>query len=136
MKVPFLNANKRQQHTLTFTEDQRIVVDTMPIEKGYMVSEDTYEAWHLVSQLLLPKKGSDHLYQLISERDAVPLNPFGITGLEKLTDAKPIAREEFYRSLKEMEKDNKKNKLASALTFAILSMVAFFGIVVVVMLMK
>lgn len=135
---PFQKA-KREQLNLIFCEDRKIDEAPLPIEKGYMMDEKTSEAWHLCHNLLLPYQGTRRLVALISERDAVPLSPFG--GLskeerERLSSVNQIAREELHRTLQQLDNDQKQNKIASAIKFTVLIVAVLFALVVTVSLFQ
>ncbi len=128
--------HKREQLALILCEDRKIDEALLPVEKAYMVDNDASEAYYLIHKLLLPFEGYDRLVALISERDSVPLAPF--TGLlsdterKTLADPRPIAKEELYRALGQIEHDERKNMIASAIKFAILIIAILFALVVVI----
>jgi hypothetical protein len=131
---PFQKA-KREQLNLIFCEDRKIDEAPLPIEKGYMMDEKTSEAWHLCHALLLPYQGTRRLVSLISERDAVPLSPFGGLSEEerlRFSDADKIAKEELYRTLQQLDKDQKTHQIASAIKFTVLIVAVLFALVVLV----
>lgn len=128
--------HRREQLALIFCEDRKIDEAPLPVEKAYMVDDEANEAYHLIHKLLLPFQGYDRLVALISERDAVPLAPFD--GLlsdperKKLANPKPIAKEELYKALGQIERDERKNMIASAVRFSILVVAVMFALVVLI----
>ena len=104
------------------------------------MDEKTMEAWHLFHKFLLPFQGAaGRLVALISERDAVPLSPFGGLSQEecmKLSNPNPIAREEFHRTLMKLDKDQKQHMIASAIKFTILVVAVMFALVTMVTLFQ
>jgi hypothetical protein len=135
---PFQKA-KREQLCLIVCEDRKIDEAPLPIEKGYMVDDKTSEAWHLCHALLLPYQGTRRLVSLISERDAVPLSPFGGLSEEerqRFSNVNQIAREELYRTLQQLDEDQKKNKIASAIKFTVLIVAVMFALVTLVSLVQ
>jgi len=135
---PFQKA-KREQLNLIFCEDRKIDEAPLPIEKGYMVDDKTTEAWHLCHSFLLPYQGTRRLVSLISERDAVPLSPFGglsKEGRERFSNVNQIAREELHRTLQQLDKDQKQHMVASAIKFTVLIVAVLFALVVLVSLFQ
>lgn len=129
---------RRHQRYFMLCEDLVVEKVSLPIETGYGVDEESSQAWHLIHNLLLPMKGEKYLYQVVSERNAVPLSPFdgNTEAINKLTEITPIAREEFYKQLSDLEKQGKKNLLASAIRFAILCISVLFALVVLMTMLQ
>jgi len=128
--------HRREQLALILCEDRKIDEAPLPVEKAYMVDDDASEAYHLIHKLLLPYQGCNRLVALISERDAVPLAPFsGLLSDEerkKLSNPTPIAKEEFFKALGEIEHEERKNMIASAIRFCILVVAVLFALVILI----
>ena len=132
MKFPW-QKNNRQQNLLVLTEDQRIAVERLPVEKGCVVGHDTQEAWVLSFDSLAPKRGTDITYLVVGERETAPICLNG-NGKEKQKSTTKLveaiaaeSREEAHFNLKKKEK---KDKAADILQILILG----FALVTVVVI--
>jgi hypothetical protein len=79
----FLPQNKRKQDCLLFTEDNRVLEVAPEALRGCVAEHKTQEAWELYPDYRIPKKGTNRLFQLISERDIAPLALNGSGGGKK-----------------------------------------------------
>jgi hypothetical protein len=120
---------KRKQNCLLLTEDGRVLNITLPVVKGYIVSEKTGEAWELFPDSHIPEKSTSRLFQVITERDCAPLSLDG----HKQGDNKrqkegmtKIAQENASAARANIWKKSVKNKFAEAL----LLIAIIFGIVI------
>jgi hypothetical protein len=65
---------KRKQDCLLFTEDNRVIEITPEALRGCVAEHKTQEAWELYPDYRIPKRGTNRLFQLVSERDIAPLS--------------------------------------------------------------
>jgi len=121
---------KRVQSCLILTEDGRIVTSQLKVEKGYIVDHKTMEGWGLFPDSCVLKKGTNELYQLMCERDAVPI-PLNGEGSRKLTEdiINKIAEENCDQELAQIVKKSIRNRLLDTLRTVIL----IFAVLIVVM---
>jgi len=107
---------------LVLTEDQRVVMARLPVEKGCVRDDKTQEAWVLWHESLVRRENSNESYLVVSERDVAPLclngNSSASKDITKLVNA--IAAESRERAHFNLEKQNRKDKLAEILQVLIL----------------
>jgi len=130
----FWKGPKRKQPCLIFTEDRHIVEEEIPVETGFLPNVDTRESWFQIQKLLLPYKDPTDLRLMLSERDAVPLDPMGFMSEEDvkaLTDTGPIALEALKGEVQKSLGKDYKNSIASGIRFAITLIAICFGIMII-----
>jgi hypothetical protein len=141
----------KQQPVYILTDDRMIERNALPLEKGYMETRGTREAWYQIPRWFVRltncRDGSeareDRYIQLLSERNAIPI-PLGLTfGVDReadvkaLTDLKPIAREKYREEKQVIEENASRNKwLMNGLTIASLGVVSFILIMAVIFLFQ
>jgi hypothetical protein len=124
---------KDTQDTWVLGQNMNIDVCGIPLDKGFMESANTYEAWYLVPRWFVCVENDirgrelkeDQYIQILSERNCIPL-PLGLifgvdkrADVEALTDIKPIAREKFREEKNLAEQSANKNKfLMNAMVIA------------------
>lgn len=116
---------KRKQPVLALCDGMEVDDTPIPIEKGYMESNNTYEAWYIIRRWLVementfngkPIQYNRPLVQIIDERNCIPLPLGAIFGVESekevksLTDIKPIAREKYKEEKNFVEQSINRNK--------------------------
>lgn len=107
---------KRQQRCLVITEDRRLIDEYPRVDKGYMVSEPTLEAWFTVPEWLVYMKDEDNFVQILLERNCIPVPLgyiFGVNTKEQianLTDLERISGEKFDETELEASAAANKNK--------------------------
>jgi hypothetical protein len=127
-----LGGNKRQQLNLIFTEDGRIVKESLPVVKGYVASHKTREAWGLHSDGMVHERGTGKVYQVVCERAVAPINIRGGGGLCHLGQSiNEIAEENADEALAQVQKKSFRNKMADTLRMVVL----IFAIAVVVIVL-
>ena len=57
---------------LILTEDRRIVLDRLPVEKACVVDHETQEAWVQWQDSMVRKRGTSEGYLVVNERDIAP----------------------------------------------------------------
>lgn len=118
-----IGKSKRKQRCLVLTEDRRIVEESLPVIKGYVVSEKTLEAWGLYPDACISERGTNNLFQVITERDCAPmsLNGYG-QGLSKRlkNTITKIAQENASAARAKIQKKSYKNKQAETLQILVL----------------
>lgn len=123
---------KRKQNCLLLTEDGRILHISLPVVKGYVVEHKTAEAWGLYPDSRIPEKGTNHLYQILTERDAAPMSLNGqkqdYSKRLKETISK-IAQENASAARAAIQKKSLKNKTAETLQL----LAIIFGITICVL---
>jgi hypothetical protein len=118
-------SNIRKQLTLTLCDGMDVDDTPIPVDKGYMESNNTYEAWFIIRRWLIemqnnfdgrPIDCNRPLLQLIDERNAIPI-PLGLifsvdspNDIRALTDIKPIAREKYKEEKSFVEQSMNRNK--------------------------
>lgn len=128
-----LGGKKRQQNLLILTEDGRIVLESVPVIKGYAANHKTHEAWGLHSDGMVPERGTSKIVQVVCERAVAPIaiRGQGKNGLCKLGQTvSAIAEESADEALAQVHKKSFRNKLADTLRLVVL----IFAITVVVVL--
>ena len=128
-----IGTSKRKQRCLVLTEDGRIVEESLPVIKGYVVSEKTAEAWGLYPDACIPERGTNNLVQVITERDCAPMSLNGHAhGLSKRlkTTISKIAQENASAARAKIQKKSYKNKQAETLQI----LVIILGITVSILL--
>lgn len=125
MNWKFWEKPARKQAILALCDGMDIDDTPIPIEKGYMESNNTYEAWFIIRRWLVemqntfdgrPIYQNRPLVQLIDERNAIPL-PLGLIfgvdspkDVKALTDIKPIAKEKYKEEKTVVEQSINRNK--------------------------
>lgn len=69
-----IGSKKRNQNCLLLTEDGRILDIKLSVVKRYVVEHKTAEAWGLFPDACIPERGTNRLFQVITERDCAPLS--------------------------------------------------------------
>lgn len=136
----FLPQRKRKQDCLLFTEDNRVVDISPEALRGCVADHKTQEAWELYPDCRIPKRGTNRLFQVISERDIAPLSLNGDGGGKKGEKrkkrtcsqiAQDSASEARTNPTKQSDRDNKAAGIAQLLavllgfTFCIMALVGF-----------
>lgn len=123
---------KRMQRNLLLTEDSRILDVSMPVVKGYVVSDGTAEAWGLFPDSRIPERGTDHLYQVITERDAAPMSLNGGDNSKRLKETlSQVAQERASQARADVQKDSAKSKLTGTLQLLLIILSITVGVVVI-----
>jgi hypothetical protein len=65
---------KRKQDCVLLTEDGRILELSLSVDRGYMADHKTEEAWELFPDCCIPKRGTNRLSLVITERDMAPMS--------------------------------------------------------------
>jgi hypothetical protein len=128
-----IGKSKRKQRCLVLTEDSRIVEESLPVIKGYVVSEKTAEAWGLFPDACIPERDTSNLYQVVTERDCAPmsLNGHGHTLTKRLKSTiSKIAQENASAARAKIQKKSAKNKQAETLQI----LVIIFGITIAIVI--
>jgi hypothetical protein len=126
-----LGGKKRQQSCLILTEDDRVVLEPLPVIKGYAVNHKTHEAWGLHSDGMVPERGTGKIVLVVSERAVAPvaIRGQGKNGLCKLGQSvSAIASESADEALAQVHKKSFRNKLADTLRLVVI----IFAVTVVV----
>lgn len=130
---------KRKQDCLLLTEDGRILEISPPAIKGCVVEHKTSEAWGLYPDSRIPKRGTNRLFQVLTERDAAPMSLDGNQQKysQRLKEAiSQIAQENASAARADLQKKSQKNKTAETLHMLLLilgitvGVVAIFGLFV------
>ena len=118
----FKFGKKRKQNCIILTEDGRIIEDTLPVVKGYVVDRKTQEAWTLFPGSLIPERGTGRVDLLVCERDAAPINVNGDNPHKLTTETiSAIASENADEALAQIHSKSLKNKLAGAIHIAVIA---------------
>ena len=125
---------RRKQRCLILTEDSRIVEESLPVIKGYVVSAKTQEAWELFPDSRIPERGTNHLFQVITERDCAPMSLDG----QKQDNSKrlketmsKIAQESASAARANIQKKALKNKFAETLQVLMIIFAVIIGVLVI-----
>jgi hypothetical protein len=128
-----LLGKKRKQSCLLLTEDGRILDIKLPVVKGYVVEHKTAEAWGLFPDSRIPERGTNRLFQVITERDCAPMSLNGQKSdkgnMRMKKDMSQIAQENAQAARAAIQKKSAKNKIAETLQL----LAIIFGIVVCVL---
>lgn len=118
---PFNNKPKRIQKTVIETEDGRLVIAELAVEKGYMVDHKTHEAWGLYPESLIPRVGTKDMYVFLDERDAAPLVFDGksISKKSLKTLLSGIAQESRKQTQYEVQEKQSRDRISKALSLTI-----------------
>jgi hypothetical protein len=122
---------KRKQDCLLLTEDGRILDISLPVVKGYVVSEKTGEAWGLFPDSCIPIKGTKNSVLVISERDCAPmsLNGDGQGNSKRMKEnMSKIAQENASAARAAIQKKTYKHKFME--TLQLVALIFAVGIVV------
>jgi hypothetical protein len=110
---------KRKQECLLLTEDGRILDISLSVVKGYVVEHKTSEAWGLFPDSRIPERDTNHLYQVITERDCAPMSLNGHKAQDyskRMKDTiSKIAQENASAARANIQKKSVKNKMAETL---------------------
>jgi len=122
---PFAKA-KRRQGVLIFTEDSRIVEDTFPVNRGYVVDAKEREAYFIDAEALIKAQTGKVSILPVSERSAVPLY-LGVGNVKwgqrvKVLNLhlKTIAQENLEKALAALPDKASKDKIADTVRLVIL----------------
>lgn len=129
-----IGKSKRKQNLLVLTEDGRIVEESLPVLKGYVVSEKTVEAWELDPSSCIPERGTNNLYQVVTERDWAPMSLDGHgQNLKKRQKniLSQIAQENASAARDKIQKKSYRNKQAEALQLLVIVLGITVAIVVI-----
>jgi len=118
---PF-SLKRRLQQCLVLTEDDRIVESALSVEKGYMVDHNTSEAWTLHPGSMVRKRGADKSFALVDERDAASISLNGLGPNKKALNEtiNIIAKEARKEAQYKIQRNQAKDKLASAFKFVLI----------------
>jgi hypothetical protein len=125
---------KRKQNCLLLTEDSRILDIKLSVVKAYVVEHKTAEAWVLYPDSRIPERGTNHLFQVITERDAAPmsLNGQGKENSKRLKDTiSKIAQENASAARANIQKKSQKNKYAETLQLLMIIFAITVGVLVI-----
>ncbi len=128
---------KRTQAVLMFCADRTFDCIALPANKGFILDLKERLGFHMVQKLLLPAENTQRMIMPLSERDAFPLDPFGLLKAEEekeLRNVNALALETLYKTVHRASIDQARDKLASAILWAVIAsilMVAMFAIMVV-----
>jgi septum formation inhibitor MinC len=119
-----LNKTKRKQSCLLLTEDGRILEIAPTVVRGYVAEHKTQEAWELYPDERIPKRGTNRLFQLITERDMAPLSLDGTSNKQSEKRAKKtlsqIAQESAAAARANLQKQSLKSKQAETIQLLII----------------
>jgi ABC-type uncharacterized transport system fused permease/ATPase subunit len=138
MKFPW-QKKQRKQNVLIATEDQRLVEDYLPVEKGFFWDEERKEAWGLFLDELIRKRGENQLFAVISERDAAPIPLFNSSSnnRKKIKDiASDIADNACDAELYKLIEKANINKIAQGIKFVFISLGITISLVVMYALLS
>ena len=115
------NKPKRIQRAVIETEDGRLVIAELAVEKGYMVDHKTHEAWGLYPESLIPRAGTKDAYVFLDERDAAPIVFDGTTISRKSLKGllSGIAQESRKQTQYEVQEKQGRDKIAKALSLTV-----------------
>lgn len=122
----------RRQDNLLLTEDSRILKVSMPVVKGYVVEHKTVEAWGLFPDSRIPERGTDHLYQVITERDAAPMSLNGGDNSKRLkATITQIAQENASQARADVQRESARSKLTGTLQLLLIILGITVAVVVI-----
>ena len=122
-----------------FTEDSRVLEIRPAGMRGYVVDHKTQEAWGLHPDLRITKKGTNRLFQIITERDTAPVSLNGKgdkKGDKKRAHAtiSQIALESAAEARTNLPKETVQNKNAETIQLLAIILGVTVGILVLVAL--
>ena len=124
---------------LIATEDQRLVEDFLPVEKGFFWDEERKEAWGLFLDELIRKRGENQLFAFISERDAAPIPLFNTVSnnRKKIKDiASDIADNACDAELYKLIEKANINKIAQGIKFVFITLSITVSLVLIYALLS
>ena len=112
---------KRVQKAVIETEDGRLVITELAVEKGYMVDHKTHEAWGLYPESLIPRAGTKDTFVFLDERDAAPIVFDGTTISRKSLKGllSGIAQESRKQTQYEVQEKQNRDRIAKALSLTV-----------------
>jgi hypothetical protein len=119
---------------LMVSETGVISLETLPVDVGYVWSEEHKAAWAVIQKLKMPMQGLDELVLPITERSYLPLDPMNRLSKEekdKIEPLKNIARAK-HAEVKSRITDENKKSLSQRLYTTVLSL--SFVIVAIVLI--
>jgi hypothetical protein len=131
-----LNRNKRKQDCLLLTEDGRVLEIAPAVVRGYVHERKTQEAWELYPDLRIPKRETNRLFQVITERDMAPLSLDGTNDKKHAKRAQKglseIAQESVAEARANLQKNSLKSKSAETIQLLALILGVTVGILALV----
>ena len=129
-----LLSKKRKQDCLLLTEDGRILDISLRVVKGYVVEHKTAEAWELFPDSRIPEKGTNRLFQVITERDLAPMSLNGNkqdNTKRKKDMLTKIAQESASAARAALQKKSAKSKLAETVQLLAIIFGVTIGVLVI-----
>ena len=123
---------KRKQDCLLLTEDGRILEISLPVVRGYVAEQKTQEAWGLYPDYRIPKRGTNRLAQVITERDMAPMSLNGDKHQAKRAkvELSKIAQESASEARANVQKKSLKSKTAETLQLLLIILAVTVGVLV------
>jgi len=115
------------------TSDNRIKYLSLNVKDAVIEDEESYRAWHLLPELMIPDHVHGGMAFLLSERSAIPFHPFHTLETyreQQLNDIKAIAAEARKGVKEAARNDLRRQRIATMVT----TMGYLFGILVVIAL--
>lgn len=139
-KIPLINIfwpeePESYQTVLLIKEDTSLDFERMKMHIAFIRDKAAKMAWQVIHKIMLPREKRADMVMLISERDAIPLDPFGILSAEEmkeLTNFAPIARERVHQTYDEAADESKRNLIASGIKLSLMTLACAIVLVVFV----
>lgn len=139
-KIPLINIFWPQepesyQTVLLMREDGSLDFERMRMHIGFILDKTAKKAWQVIHKTMLPRTERADMVMLISERDAIPQDPFGVLGedeTKELTNFAPIARERVHQTYGEAADESKRNLIASGIKLSLMTLACTIVLVVFV----
>jgi len=117
------------------TEDGRILLIVLSVEKGYAVEHKTLEAWGLFPDSCIAERDTKKSFQVITERDCAPMSLNGGDNSKLMKDAlSKIAQEKASEARSNVQRKSLKSKTTETLLLlaiifgVVIGMVVIFGL--------
>ena len=137
MELNPFKKRRRQQDVMVVTEDDRIVEEVFPVDRGHVEDDKTREAYFLDNAALVKHRYSNFSTLVVSERSAVPIYP-GLyldrgSRLKILnSQMTTIACEHLEQALEALPDRQSQDRIAELLKTTVLILAVTFAVIVVV----
>ena len=130
-----IGSKKRTQNCLLLTEDSRILDIKEPVVKGYVVDHKTAEAWGFFPDSCIPERGTNRLYEVITERDCAPVSLNGNTenySTRMKKEMSRIAQENAEADRASIQRKSQHNKMLETIQLLAIIFGIFFCLLVLI----
>jgi hypothetical protein len=119
----FLNKNKaRKQRVILWREDRKLVARSFPVKVGHLIDVARRRAWAIYHDELWIKRGTNEVYAVVNERDAMPPDILGLGKSRPTlsTIVTTIAKSGYYSALFEVPEKQAQDRQATLMRTMVL----------------